>query len=156
MIATVRVLLGLGGLWCAYYGISLILPYRPADLMSVVIWFAGGIVLHDFVFAPLCVAVGLGARRLLPRAWWAPLAYGTALTVVLGALAVPVLVPHTTFGNSTVVDRDYPLGLGIALAIVWIAVALWIIRITRPRVRITRRRKPAAPPRTPPAPVARG
>lgn len=149
MIATVRVLLGLGGLWCAYYGISLILPYRPADLMSVVIWFAGGIVLHDFVFAPLCVAVGLGARRLLPRAWWAPLAYGTALTVVLCALAVPVLVPHNTFGNSTVVDRDYPLGLGIALVTVWVTVALWMIRITR-------RRAPSAPRPAPPAPVARG
>lgn len=145
MIAPIRVLLGMAGVWCAYYGISLILPYRPADLMSVVIWFAGGIVLHDFVFAPLCVAVGLGARRLLPRAWWAPLAYGTALTVVLCALAVPVLAPHTTFGNSTVVDRNYTLGLGIALAIVWIMVALSIIRVARPKIRITRRRRTAAP-----------
>lgn len=133
MIATIRILLGLAGVWLAYYGISLFLPFPPADLWSVVIWFAGGIVLHDFVFAPLCVAVGLGARRLLPRSWWAPLAYGSALTVVLGALAVPVLVPHDTFGNSTVVDRNYPLGLGIALAIVWITMGLWIIRITRRR-----------------------
>jgi hypothetical protein len=133
MIATIRVLLGMAGLWCAYYGISMILPYRPADLLSVVIWFVGGIVLHDFVFAPLCVIVGLGARRLVPRVWWAPLAYGTACTVVLVALAVPVLVPHNTFGNSTVVDRNYPLGLGIALAVVWIMVLLSIFRIMRHR-----------------------
>ncbi len=122
---SIRAILLLGGVWCAYYGISMILKYRPADLLSVVMWFAGGVLLHDGVFAPLCAVVGLGGRRLLPRAWWAPLAYGATLTIVLVALAIPVLLPHNTFGNSTVVDRNYPLGLGIALAIVWITVALW-------------------------------
>jgi hypothetical protein len=137
MIATIRILLIAAGLWCAYFGINMFVHFPPADLMNIVEWFAGGIILHDFVFAPLCAIVGLGARKILPRAWWVPVAYGAVCTVVLGGLAVPVLMPHSTFGNPTVIDRDYPLGLTIALGVIW----LLVIAAT---IRAARRKRPAA------------
>ena len=44
---------------------------------------ASGVVLHDFVFAPVCVALGFAGRRLIPGKWWAPIAVAAFCSVVL-------------------------------------------------------------------------
>ncbi|MFI5776612.1 hypothetical protein [Nocardia sp. NPDC051570] len=127
MIAVRIILLALG-IGAAGYGIRMLLEQNPDDLRSVVIWFAGGIILHDFVFAPICAAVGVGARRLVPAAWWASVVYGGICSIALIAVALPVVDrEHALATNSTVLDRPYGIGLLLALAVVWLLVALHLI-----------------------------
>ncbi|MFI6869851.1 hypothetical protein [Nocardia sp. NPDC050406] len=124
-MTAVRVLLATFGLWLASLGIADLLHMNRADLLSVGFWFAGGILVHDAIFAPLCAALGVTARRLLPPRAWAPLLCGAVATVTLVALAIPVLAPGgANADNPTIRDRPYLLGLTIAVATVWALVAL--------------------------------
>ncbi|WP_433657010.1 hypothetical protein ACQPW1_36750 [Nocardia sp. CA-128927] len=119
-MTAIRILLVLAGLWLGWYGITLLLDFPRADLLSIALWFAGGILLHDGVFAPLCAAVGATARRVLPGTWWAPTACGAVCTVALVLIAAPVLDRGDAMpDNPTVLDRNYPLGLAVALILIW-------------------------------------
>ncbi|WP_028479713.1 hypothetical protein [Nocardia sp. CNY236] len=125
MITAVRAGLLLAGLWLGWYGITLLLEFNTRDLMSVALWFGGGILLHDAVFAPLSAAIGLGARRLLPAGWWAPAACGAVCTVALTLIAAPVVGRRNAMpDNATVLDRNYSAGLMIALITVWALVVV--------------------------------
>jgi hypothetical protein len=85
-------------------------------------------VLHDAVFAPVCVALGFAGRRLIPRKWWPPVAVAAFCSVVLVFLAIPVYAkPGMHLDNMTVLDRNYPLGLWISLAIMWACVPLYYL-----------------------------
>jgi hypothetical protein len=91
--------------------------------------------------------VGVGAGRLLPRSWWAPVACGAVCTVVLVMLAVPVIDRRNALpDNPSVLDRNYATGLTVALAIVWILVALAllrpVLRLDRLKPIVALRRKP--------------
>lgn len=131
---TIRIIRGLliaAGLWLLWYGIMLLLGHNRMDLESIAMWVAGGILIHDGIFAPLCAALGVSARRLLPRTWWAPLATGTVATVTLLAVATPVLGRHHAMAdNPTVLDRNYGVGLTVGLLVIWILVGL-SVGITR-------------------------
>ncbi|WP_030523493.1 hypothetical protein [Nocardia rhamnosiphila] len=128
MTAT-RVLLLLGGIWLGWYGITLVLELGPADQISLAWWFAGGILLHDAVIAPLCAGLGLAARRILPANWWAPATVGAVCTLTLAVLAIPVVGrAGANPANPTVLDRDFGTGLLVAISVVWALVALDIGR----------------------------
>lgn len=120
-VRLVRIALIAIGAVVAWHGISLLLDMHFADLRSVVFWFAGGIIVHDGVFAPLCVALGFTGRRVLPPTWWAPVACGAVCTVALLALSVPVIERHGAVAdNASVLDRNYWAGLAVALLLVWV------------------------------------
>ncbi len=130
MIATAaRVGLGSAGVAAGLYGVLLLWQSAPWPvLINIAVWAAAGVILHDFVFAPLCVALGFAGRRILPRTWWAPTAVGALCSVVLVALAVPVYErPGARPDNPTVLDRDYHQGLWTLLGLTWAIVALAII-----------------------------
>jgi hypothetical protein len=107
-----RILLGgLGGLVGAY-GVFLLLSRQDSDqLVNAGIWLASGVVLHDFVLAPVVLGLVVAGARVAPAAARVPAA---GALVVLGAvtiLAIPVL---GRFGarpdNPTLLDRNYPAG----------------------------------------------
>ncbi|WP_062980867.1 hypothetical protein [Nocardia anaemiae] len=124
-MTAVRILLLLVGSWLGWYGISALFALPPTDLDSVTVWFAGGILLHDAVFAPICAALGLTARHLLPPTWWAVAACGAICSVALVLIALPVLDRGDGMpSNPTVLDRNYPVGLAVALVLVWSLVFL--------------------------------
>ncbi|CAN5714569.1 hypothetical protein BH10ACT9_BH10ACT9_33440 [soil metagenome] len=117
----IRVVLGALGLVAIGYGAVLLLENPWPTLFRIAIWAAAGVVLHDFVFAPLTAALGYAGRRILPRSWWAPVGLASLVSVVLVLLSIPVFDrPGARPSNPTVVDRDYPLGLWISLAVVWL------------------------------------
>ncbi|WP_234391155.1 hypothetical protein [Nocardia suismassiliense] len=119
-MTAIRIVLLLAGLWLGWYGITLLLDFPRTDLLSIALWFACGILLHDAVFAPLCAVLGVTARRLLPSTWWAPIACGSVATVALLFIAAPVLGRrYAVPDNPTVLDRNYPLGLAVALVLIW-------------------------------------
>ncbi|WP_227982491.1 hypothetical protein [Nocardia spumae] len=138
-MTVVRAVLLLSGLAAAGYGIDLVLTMRPVELLSIAIWFLGVIVLHDAVFAPLSAGVGAIGRRWVPAGVVAPVAIGAVATVTLVVVAVPVVRRGGAVANPTVLDRDYGVGLAIAVALVWAGVGGAVLRRRR---REGRRRTP--------------
>ncbi|WP_067720014.1 hypothetical protein [Nocardia yamanashiensis] len=125
------------GIAIAAYGIDLLLEMSAADLKSVALWFVGGILADDLIFGPLAALLGLAGHRLLPARWWPACAVGAFVSLALVLIAVPVLGREGAVpGNDTVLDRNYTLGLCVALAVVWAGVAIHLI---------TRREHAAAP-----------
>ncbi|HEY5855814.1 MAG TPA: hypothetical protein VIW24_17660 [Aldersonia sp.] len=124
LVRLALIVVGCGFLW---YGATLLWDSGADALRSIAVWFAAGILLHDGVFAPVCIALGLGGRRWLPYRWWAPVACGAVCTVALAAVAAPVLGRGGAVANPTVLDRNYPLGFALAVALVWILVALAVV-----------------------------
>lgn len=118
-----RMLLFMAGLALAGYGAVLVSENPPVILMRMAVWALVAVAVHDAVFAPLCVALGFTARRVLPTSWQAPVAVAGLCTVVLALLAIPVFdKPGMRPDNMTVLDRNYHAGLWISLALVWACV----------------------------------
>ena len=110
------------------YGAVLLWENPPVIIMRILVWALVGVVLHDAVFAPVCVALGFVGRRLIPGKWWAPIALAVFCSVVLAFLAVPVYgKPGMRPDNMTVLDRNYPLGLSISLSVVWMCVLVYLL-----------------------------
>jgi hypothetical protein len=124
------------GLLIGGYGAVLVWENPPMIIMRIVVWALVGVVLHDAVFAPLCVALGFAGRRLITGKWWPPIAVAAFCSVVLVFLAIPVYgKPGMRPDNMTVLDRNYSLGLWISLAIVWACVPLYYLaKIARRRM----------------------
>lgn len=122
----VRIVLALAGIGLGGYGAVLLLENPTEVIVRILVWAVVAAVVHDLVFAPLCAAVGFAGRRLIPRSWQSPVAVAALCSVVLMLLAVPVFSrPGMRPDNPSVLDRDYPLGLGIALAVVWLCVPVY-------------------------------
>ncbi len=127
-MTAVRVILMGVGLVIGGYGAVLVWENPPVIIMRIVVWAAVGVVLHDAVFAPVCVALGFAGRRLIPGTWWPPIAVAAFISVVLVFLAIPVYgKPGMRPDNMTVLDRNYPLGLRISLATVWACVPIYCL-----------------------------
>lgn len=131
-----RALLVAVGLAVAGYGVVLLLEMPTPVLVRIVVWAVAGAVIHDLVFAPACAAFGLAGRRLVPGRWWPPVAVAGLCTVVLALLAIPVYArPGAHADNPTVLDRDYPLGFWVAVAVVWACVPVYCLMVRRSPVR---------------------
>lgn len=123
-----RSVLATAGAAAGLYGLVLLLSGSTADLTSIAIWFAGCVLVHDVVIAPLVVAGGAGAARVLPSSARPPLLAGAICTLTLVAIASPVLFRANALAdNPTLLDRNYSLGFVVALAIVWAAVAVSLV-----------------------------
>jgi hypothetical protein len=124
----VRIVLVVLGVVLGGYGAVLLWENPPVIIMRILVWALVGVVLHDLVFAPVCVALGFAARRLIPGKWWPPVAVAVFCSVVLVFLAIPVYgKPGMRPDNMTVLDRNYPLGLWISLGVVWACVPLYYL-----------------------------
>jgi hypothetical protein len=127
-VTSIRVLLVALGLTLGVYGVVLVAENSTAVIIRIVVWALIGVLLHDAVFAPVCVALGFAGRRFLPHKWWTPVLVAALLTVVLVLLAIPVYgKPGLRLDNPTVLDRDYEAGFWIALGVVWGAALLYLV-----------------------------
>jgi hypothetical protein len=127
-VTAARVVLLAVGLVIGGYGAVLVWENPPVIIMRILVWALVGVVLHDAVFAPLCVALGFAGRRLIPGRWWPPIAVAAFCSVVLAFLAIPVYgKPGTRPDNMTVLDRNYHLGLSVSLGIVWMCVLIYFL-----------------------------
>ncbi len=123
-MTAIRTVLILAGVAVGVYGA--ILLWDNPSLVRIVVWAALAVIVHDFVFAPLCAAAGVAGRTLIPVRWRSPVAVAALCSVVLGLLAVPVYTkPGLHLDNPSVLDRNYALGLWIAIAVVWVCVPLY-------------------------------
>ena len=113
----VRVLLAGIGVLVGGYGAFLLLSRQDGDqLLNAAVWLASGVVLHDFVLAPLVLGLVVLAARIVPAVGKVPAAVALVVLGTATLLAVPVL---GRFGerpdNPTLLDRDYTAG--------WLALA---------------------------------
>lgn len=125
-----RVAIAVVGVAVGLYGAFLLLSRQDLDqLTNAAAWLVTGVVLHDFVLAPLVIVVLAAAARLLPRIARGPAVVGLVVLGSVTLLAVPVL---GRFGarpdNPTLLDRDYGTGwlvvAGLTLAAVLVATLL--------------------------------
>ena len=124
----VQILLALTGVGVGGYGAVLLLDNPPVIIMRILVWAVVAAVVHDLVFAPVCAVIGMAGRRLIPLPWQSPVAVAGLCSVVVLLLAIPVLRrPGMRPDNMSVLDRDYPLGLAIALGVVWLCVPAYLL-----------------------------
>ena len=101
--------------------------------MSAAIWLASGVVLHDFVLAPLVLGLVFVAARLVPARAGCPAPPPWSSSGPSTVLAIPVL---GRFGerpdNPTLLDRNYTVGwLVLAGLVVLVAVVATLVRSRR-------------------------
>lgn len=127
-MTAIRGLLMAAGIALGVYGAVLLLDNPTNILIRIAVWAGVGVLLHDAVFAPACVALGFAGKRILPRSWWSPLMVAALCSVVLVLLAIPVYdKPGRLPDTPSALDRDYHWGLWVSLAIVWGAALLILI-----------------------------
>ena len=129
-----RVLLAGLGVLVGGYGAFLLLSRQDRDqLVSAAIWLVSGVVLHDFVLAPLVLGLVVVGARLAPAVSRVPLA---AALVVLGTATVFAIPVLGRFGarsdNPTLLDRDYTAGwLALAGVVLLATVVATLLRSRR-------------------------
>ena len=132
-----RLLLGALGVGIGLYGAFLLLSRQDRDqLVSAAVWLAAGVVLHDFVLAPLSLLVLLTGSRGLPASYRGPAAVGLVVLGTVTVLAIPVL---GSFGarpdNPWLLDRHYVLGwVGLAVLVALAVFVAGRMRRTAPEV----------------------
>jgi hypothetical protein len=155
-----RLALALPGLAALIWGLVLAVQFALhsfGDGRSAVLFLIGGPVLHDAVVAPIVGVVGLVISRRVGLFWRTPMRVGAAISGVLALLAVPALWrTYAAPANPGLDDRNYGLGLLIALVVVWLGVVAG--GLTRRHRHTPRRVKPPKPikattPPEPPEPV---
>lgn len=123
-----RLLLAASGLALMAYGAVLAWEFgtsRTVNAVQGIAWFVGGPLVHDGIVAPLVGLTGLLLARVVPTVWRMSVTIGVVLTGVLTLLAVPLLWrPFGVATNPGLHDRDYGLGLAIAVGVVWTTVVL--------------------------------
>ena len=103
-----------------------------AQVLAVLVWVVGGLVVHDGIIAPVVVVLGvLAARRAAP--WLrVPLLWALVVLGPLTLIAVPVLgKPGARPDNPTLLDRNYVLGYAVLVILVLGASAVAALRRRR-------------------------
>lgn len=96
-------------------------------------WLVGSAIVHDAVILPLVLAVGLVGRRFVPAWAWPAVRWALMTTGVLVLVSRPFVAGYGyNPGNPTALNRNYGLGVSIALAVVWTAATVWAF-LTRRR-----------------------
>ncbi|MGI8645986.1 MAG: hypothetical protein ACR2JD_06675 [Nocardioides sp.] len=121
-----RLALGALGTALGLYGAFLMLSRQQLDdWVEVGTWFVAGVVLHDFVLAPLVLLAGVVLLRILPAAARPASVVGLIVLGSVTLLAIPVL---GGFGvkadNPTLFDRNYLAGWLVLAVVVGIGVGV--------------------------------
>ncbi len=121
-----RLLIGGAGVVIGLCGAYLLLSRQDHDqLFSAAIWLASGVVLHDFVLAPVALVLVAGGGRLVPPGFRAPAAAGLVVLGTATILAIPVL---SGMGerpdNPWLLDRNYQVGWLVLAGLVLLAVVV--------------------------------
>ena len=134
-VKVLRLLAGAAGL--ALMGVGVFLLLDVQDLMGVLEWLGGAVVLHDVLIAPLVLLVGLVLVRGGVRG---PIRGALLVAGALTAVALPVLLRPGPRANSTVLPLDYPRNWLLTLVAVATVTALLV---AAKEVRSSRRRPPS-------------
>ena len=97
-------------------------------------WFAGSLVVHDFVIAPLTFGIGALIATRVPRRIRAPLTGGLIASAIVVLTAWPLLRGYGLRSDDpSALPNDYPAGLAMVLVAVWSVVIAFALRAPRRR-----------------------
>ncbi len=118
-------LCAIGAVFMAYGAALLLTGSALPQLGSAVTWLVGGVVVHDFLLAPVVIALAWLAGRVLPG--WAQGSVAVA-GIVLGSLTVLAIPVLGGWGrrsdNPTLLDRDYATGWLIVAGVIVVGAAV--------------------------------
>ncbi|MEO8222438.1 MAG: hypothetical protein ABI563_16825 [Specibacter sp.] len=145
-MAAVRISVGVLGAAGAAYGIySLLTHLTPAALLGLAAWLAVALLLHDGVLVPLVTATGHGlrhvGRNLRPLSCHVirgSLVLGSVFTLVVAPLMTAQQVAGDPSINSTALQGDYALALGILWSVLVAVAALSVAGVERYPRRVNR------------------
>jgi hypothetical protein len=90
-----------------------------------VLFLAALVAAHDGVVLPLAIGAGALVRRYVPAKVRGTVQSGLFVTVVLVLVGLPLALGFgRSADNPSALPLDYPYGLLVALAAVWLAVAV--------------------------------
>jgi hypothetical protein len=139
-----RLLLVSAALPAGAYAFWLLVTSPSQHWWPLVVWLAGGVVLHDVVLAPMLLAMAFASRKL-PAHVRTPAVIGLVIWGSVTLLAVPVLGRFgASEGKSTLLDRPYLLSWYVGTVVTLVAVA------TVAMVGAWRQRRSVATPEVPP------
>jgi hypothetical protein len=121
-----RLAIGGVGVLVGLFGAYLLLSRQDHDqLFSAAIWLVSGVVLHDFVLAPVVLVVVALGGRVVPAAFRGPAVAGLVVLGTVTLLALPVLSRMgERADNPSLLDRHYTLGWLVLAALVVAAVVV--------------------------------
>lgn len=127
-----RAILVVVGVAFGVWGVWLMRDFTSEQLVSLAIWLVAGLLVHDAVLAPLTIALGAGAARLLPQ--HAALGIAFLLWATLTVTFAPVLSGQGGKpDNDTILNQPYGPAWWVltALLVIGGAVATWSRRRDR-------------------------
>jgi hypothetical protein len=130
--------LALGTPVMVYGAYELVQQAGWARALRVATWLGSGLLLHDLVLVPIVLAIVWAIGRVAPARLRLPLRAGILGSALIVAVAWPALRGYGDRpDNPTVHPLDYGTAVLSALAILWGAVALWVLvaSVRRPRPR---------------------
>lgn len=134
---TVRGVLGAAGILVLGWGLVLLVGLGGAQIVGVLRWLVGGIVLHDAVLAPVVVLFGVLAAARIPDRLRTPLVGALVVLGPLTLVAVPVLGRYgARSDNPTLLDRPYWTGYLAIAALVVVATVVWTVRRRTPEAQV--------------------
>jgi len=93
---------------------------RPRQLVD---FFVGGALVHDLLFAPLVLILGLLVARLVPGRWRAPVQTAAIISGCLALFAWPEIRDYAKVNhNPTSLPYNYTANLAVVVAVVWVVV----------------------------------
>lgn len=109
-------------------GVVLLQEVSPRRYVGILTWFAGALIVHDGIIAPLVVVVGVVSRRVGARVPAVAIAIVQAALVVAGVvvlLVVPEILKQAIGTlSSSILPQDYGLHLAVFLVVVAVLTAL--------------------------------
>jgi hypothetical protein len=131
-------LIVVGAMLLALGALVLVLDVGPSKFVGIAVWFAGAIILHDGILAPIVFGVSLVLRRAGKR-----IPFGALLivqgAVVVGAMTALLVVPQQLkraigTANPTILPLDYAVNLVVFAAVLVAVTVLAVVGYLR-RVR---------------------
>ena len=121
-----RLLLGALGVGVLAYGVRGLLTERNiSDHAAVGEWLVGGVIGHDALLAPVVFVLCAIAYRFTDARWRGRLAALLLIGGSLIAISIPALLRKGLNSNKTVLPLDYARNLGVLLAVLVAAFALY-------------------------------
>ena len=104
---------------------------RPAELTR---FFAGGIVAHDLLFAPLVLGGGVLLARLVPGRWRAAVQAALLVSGSAALLAWPEVRDYARVNhNPSSLPHNYTANLAVVVGAVWAVALLGTVIVRRRR-----------------------
>jgi hypothetical protein len=124
----------LAGLGVALMGYAILGAATDPDVMPVrhLGFFVVVLAVHDGVLLPVFIGIGALVHRFVPGRARAAVQAALIATAAVTLIAVPLVLGYGRLAdNPSALPRDYPLGLALVLAAIWLGAGLSVI-IPRP------------------------